>query len=168
MPAGDRQDAEERATSVPFDGGPAEQALRSQQVQVLAPADGPSWTVLAPVTERGEALGLLELELPDQPTEDVIAESRRTAHVLGYVVIASRRHTDLYEWGQRSTPVSLSAEIQRRLLPPAYTCEAGSLRWRPGWNRPRRSAATRSTTALAGTSCTCPSPMPSDTAWAAH
>jgi serine phosphatase RsbU (regulator of sigma subunit) len=46
--------------------------------------------------------------------------------VLGYVVIASRRHTDLYEWGQRSTPFSLSAEIQRRLLPAAYTCEAGS------------------------------------------
>ncbi len=52
--------------------------------------------------------------------------ARRTAHVLGYVVIASRRHTDLYEWGQRSTPFSLSAEIQRRLLPAAYTCEAGS------------------------------------------
>jgi serine phosphatase RsbU (regulator of sigma subunit) len=82
--------------------------------------------VLAPITERGEALGLLELDLPDRPPPDVVDEVRRTAHVLGYVLIASRRHTDLYEWGQRSTPFSLSAEIQRRLLPAAYTCEAGS------------------------------------------
>lgn len=123
---GVRRDDEERATVLPFDGGPAEQALRSQRVQVLPPDAGPSWTVLAPVTERGEALGLLELDLPREPSTDVIAEVRRTAHVLGYVVIASRRHTDLYEWGQRSTPFSLSAEIQRRLLPSAFTCEAGS------------------------------------------
>ena len=123
---GVRHDEEERATVLPFDGGPAEQALRSQQMQVLPPQAGGSWTVLAPITERGEALGLLELELPVEPSTDVVAEVRRTAHVLGYVVIASRRHTDLYEWGQRSTPFSLSAEIQRRLLPAAYTCEAGS------------------------------------------
>lgn len=125
-PDGARQHTEEHATVLPFDGGPAEQGLRNQQVQVLAPGARPCWTVLAPVTERGEALGLLELELPDEPTDAVISEVSRTAHLLGYVVIASRRHTDLYEWGQRSTPFSLSAEIQRRLLPAAYTCEAGS------------------------------------------
>jgi serine phosphatase RsbU (regulator of sigma subunit) len=123
---GTRRDDQEQATVLPFDGGPAEQALRSQQVQVLPPKTSRRWTVLAPITERGEALGLLELDLPVEPTAEVVAEVRRTAHVLGYVVIASRRHTDLYEWGQRSTPFSLSAEIQRRLLPAAYTCEAGS------------------------------------------
>ena len=121
-----RRDDQERATVLPFDGGPAEQALRSQQVQVLARPEEPRWTLLAPVTERGEALGLLELDLPVEPTAADLAQVRRTAHVLGYVVIASRRHTDLYEWGQRSTPFSLSAEIQRRLLPAAYTCEGGS------------------------------------------
>jgi hypothetical protein len=119
-----RQDGREAATVLPFDGGPAEQALRTQQVQVLT-LDG-TWTVLAPITERGEALGLLQLDLPHEPSEAAVAEVRRTAHVLGYVVIASRRHTDHFEWGQRSTPYSLSAEIQRRLLPAAYTCEAGS------------------------------------------
>jgi serine phosphatase RsbU (regulator of sigma subunit) len=41
-------------------------------------------------------------------------------------VIANRRHTDLFEWGQRSTPFTLPAEIQRRLLPAAFTCEAGA------------------------------------------
>lgn len=124
--SGVRRDDEERGTVLPFDGGPAEQALRTQQVQVLPPDRGPSWTLLAPITERGEALGLLELDLPEEPSPAVVDAVRRTAHVIGYVVIASRRHTDLYEWGQRSTPFSLSAEIQRRLLPAAYTCEAGS------------------------------------------
>jgi serine phosphatase RsbU (regulator of sigma subunit) len=124
--SGVRQEGEERATVLPLEGGPEEQALRSQQVQVLPPGHDLSWTVLAPVTERGEALGLLEFRLPQEPSPAVVDEIRRTAHVLAYVIIASRRHTDLYEWGQRTTRFSLSAEIQRRLLPAAYTCEAGS------------------------------------------
>ncbi|MCW2715728.1 MAG: protein serine/threonine phosphatase [Frankiales bacterium] len=130
----ERRDEQELATELPFDGGPAEKALRTQVVQVLPPASprpgDPGlpglWTVLAPVTERGEALGLLELSLPVQPGQDVLDEIARTAHLLGFVIIAGRRHTDLYEWGQRSTPFSLSAEVQRRLLPAAFTCEAGS------------------------------------------
>jgi ribosomal protein L12E/L44/L45/RPP1/RPP2 len=124
--SGARQEGEERATVLPLEGGPSEQALRSQEVQVLPPGSEPFWTVLAPVTERGEALGLLEFRLLKEPSPAAVDEMRRTAHVLAYVVIASRRHTDLYEWGQRSRRFSLSAEIQRRLLPAAYTCEAGS------------------------------------------
>ena len=117
---------------LPFDGGPGEETLRTQTVRVLAPHEGlrssptGEWTVLAPVTERGEALGLLEMSLPEEPGPTVLAEITRTAHLLGFVVIASRRHTDLFEWGQRSTPFSLPAEIQRRLLPASFTCEAGS------------------------------------------
>jgi serine phosphatase RsbU (regulator of sigma subunit) len=40
-------------------------------------------------------------------------------------VIANRRFTDLFAWGQRSVRLSLAAEIQHRLLPGSYTCEAG-------------------------------------------
>ena len=125
----ERRDAQEVATSVPFDGGPAEEALRTQLVQVQPPTPRSGdalWTVFAPVTERGEALGLLEFSLPAEPDPAAVREIARTAHLLGFVVVASRRHTDLYEWGQRSTPFSLSAEVQRRLLPDAFTCEAGS------------------------------------------
>ena len=32
---------------------------------------------------------------------------------------------EVIEWGQRSVPLSLAAEIQHRLLPGAFTCEAG-------------------------------------------
>jgi serine phosphatase RsbU (regulator of sigma subunit) len=130
----DRRDASDFARVLPFDGGPAEQALRTQTVQVLPPASTSSvegspssrWTVLAPVTERGEVLGLLEMFLPAEPDPATLAEIARTAHLLSFVLIANGRHTDLFEWGQRSTPFTLPAEIQRRLLPAAFTCEAGS------------------------------------------
>src|SRR6188508_614996 len=62
-----RFDDDERAVSLSLDGGPAEEALRTQTVQVVAPRPGSrngagsgQWVVLAPVTERGEALGLLQ------------------------------------------------------------------------------------------------------------
>jgi serine phosphatase RsbU (regulator of sigma subunit) len=82
--------------------------------------------VLAPVTERGEVLGLLELTLPTEPTATTLTDISRIAHVLSFVIIANRRHTDLFEWGQRTTQFTLPAEIQRRLLPGAFTCEAGA------------------------------------------
>ena len=131
--AGDRRDVEESAVLMPFDGGPVEQVLRLQQLRLLPPGESylgglraEQWTVLAPVTERGEVLGLLEMSLPDEPAVEVLEEIARTAHLLAFVVIANRRHTDLFEWGQRSTPFTLPAEIQRRLLPAAFTCEGGS------------------------------------------
>ncbi|GAA3207967.1 PP2C family protein-serine/threonine phosphatase [Dactylosporangium siamense] len=132
---GRRRD-DEVATVVPLDGGGPEQALRMQTVRVRP--DGATWTVWAPVTERGEAIGLLELTLPAQPGPRDLAEISRIAHLLGFVVIANRRHTDLFEWGQRTTPFNLSAEIQRRLLPGAFTCEAGAFTL-SGWLEPAAS-----------------------------
>ena len=130
---GDRRDVKESAALMPFDGGPVEQVLRHQQLRLLPPGESymgglraEQWTVLAPVTERGEVLGLLEMSIPHEPATDVLDEIARTAHLLAFVVIANRRHTDLFEWGQRSTPFTLPAEIQRRLLPAAFTCEGGS------------------------------------------
>jgi serine phosphatase RsbU (regulator of sigma subunit) len=139
---GERRSVEESATVLPFDGGPGEVAVRTQTLQVVAPdpgrpgADGVgSWLVLAPVTERGEVIGLLELILPQPPDVDSRGEIAELAHVLAFVVIANRRHTDLYEWGQRTRPLSLSAEIQHRLLPGPQTCEAGSFTL-AGWLEP--------------------------------
>ncbi|MEU8311905.1 PP2C family protein-serine/threonine phosphatase [Micromonospora sp. NPDC048169] len=132
---GRRQD-EEAAEVLPFDGGPYEQALRQQTARVI-PGHG-RWTVVAPVTERGEAIGLLEIDLPGEPDDAAVARIARTAHALAFVVIANRRHTDLFEWGQRTTPFSLSAEIQRRLLPASFTCEAGAFTL-SGWLEPAAS-----------------------------
>ncbi|WCN79423.1 PP2C family protein-serine/threonine phosphatase [Micromonospora sp. LH3U1] len=140
VPLGDagegRRHGDEVATVMPFDGGPAEQALRTQSVQVVTQSD--RWTVLAPVTDRGEAIGLLEMVLADEPGPGVLNEIARTAHMLAYVVIANRRYTDLFEWGQRTTPFTLSGEIQRRLLPASFTCE-GSAFTLSGWLEPAAS-----------------------------
>ncbi|GAB3845727.1 hypothetical protein ACFPIJ_38635 [Dactylosporangium cerinum] len=86
---GRRRD-DEVATIVPLDGGDPEQALRMQTVRVRP--DGATWTVWAPVTGRGEAIGLLELTLPAEPGPRDLAEISRIAHLLGFVVIANRRH----------------------------------------------------------------------------
>jgi serine phosphatase RsbU (regulator of sigma subunit) len=133
---GSRRDGDDVATVLPFEGGPTEQAIRTQTVQVVAQADG--WTVLAPVTDRGEVIGLLEMALPQEPATQALGEIGRTAHALAFVVIANRRHTDLFEWGQRTTPFTLSAEIQRRLLPGSFTCEASAFVL-SGWLEPAAS-----------------------------
>jgi hypothetical protein len=57
------------------------------------------------------------------PAETVQAIAQ-VAHRMSYIVIANRRHTDLFEWGRRSRPFTLSAEVQQRLLPESRTCEA--------------------------------------------
>jgi serine phosphatase RsbU (regulator of sigma subunit) len=125
-------DAADEPVLLTADGTAVERSLRTQTLQVLPPgADrpaglSPGWLVVAPVTERGDALGLLAVWSRDEPGDAVLSEARRTAHVLAYVVIATRRHTDRFEWTQRSESFSLPAEIQRRLLPAALTCEAGA------------------------------------------
>lgn len=118
---------------------PAGAALRTQEVQTVPSQDGDAVWVFAPVTERGEAVGVLELLLQTDPDLDTIGDIAAAAHALAYVVIADRRYTDLYEWGARSRLLTLEAEIQRRLLPLSYTCEAGQFTL-GGWLVPASSA----------------------------
>jgi hypothetical protein len=113
----------ETAERVPLVGTPQGRALAAQAVEVIAEDGGAR--LFAPVTSRGEAVGVLELGLEEFPVERTVADVALAAHFFAYVVIANRRYTDLFEWGQRSVPLSLAAEIQHRLLPGAFTCEAG-------------------------------------------
>jgi serine phosphatase RsbU (regulator of sigma subunit) len=128
-----RTQGRETAVRVPLAGTAHGRALESQAVQTER--DGDRWRVLAPVTNRGEALGVLELVLPAAPGEPDLADVAAAAHALAYVVVANRRFTDLFEWGQRSVPLSLAAEIQHRLLPGTYTCESAQFTL-AGWLEP--------------------------------
>src|SRR5205809_2010765 len=128
-----RSQGTETAERVPLVGTPQGRALASQAVEVIAEDGGAR--VFAPVTSRGEAVGVLELGLEEFPVEQTVADVALAAHALAYVVIANRRFTDLFEWGQRSVPLSLEAEIQHRLLPGSYTCEAGQFTV-AGWLEP--------------------------------
>jgi serine phosphatase RsbU (regulator of sigma subunit) len=123
----------ERGKSLPLPGSRYEQVLRSQELAVLGLDE--AWLILLPVTERGDAIGLLELSVPQRPTVETLEYLVAAAHALAYVLVASRRHTDVFEWGQRDVRFSLAAEIQRRLLPSSYTLEGGAFTL-AGWLEP--------------------------------
>jgi hypothetical protein len=123
----------ERSHSVALAGTPHGRALAEQEVQIVPDFGG--FRVFAPVTSRGEAVGVLELGVDDEPDRQTLATVSAGAHALAYIVIANRRFTDLFDWGQRSVPLSLEAEIQHRLLPASYTCEGGHFTL-AGWLEP--------------------------------
>jgi len=125
--------ANDELETVAMAGTPYEQALVSQQVQIVE--DGDRTRLFAPVTDRGDALGVLELVLGSPPDDDLVGRVASAAHTLAYVVIANRRHTDLFESVQRVAPFSLAAEIQRRLLPSAFTCATEHFTF-AGWLEP--------------------------------
>jgi serine phosphatase RsbU (regulator of sigma subunit) len=124
---------DERLESLALPGSTYERVLFTQQIEI-ADLDGGA-LVLVPVTERGDAIGILELSLDQRPDTETVEYLVDAAHELAYVLIASRRHTDLFEWAQRDIPFSVAAEIQRRLLPSAYTAEIGPLTI-SGWLEP--------------------------------
>ncbi|MGW2939372.1 PP2C family protein-serine/threonine phosphatase [Streptomyces sp. NPDC001156] len=111
-----------RADQVPLAGSVYDEVLRTQSL-VQAPDGERGHRVLAPVTNRGDTIGVLELFLP-QVTQEVLEQVGEAAHALAYILVTDRRFTDLYHWGQRTVPVTLAAEIQRQLLPTAPSCEA--------------------------------------------
>ena len=133
LPPGSDRGADERLVHVPLEGSPYEVALRSQRVHVEE--DAGAARLYAPVTDRGDAVGVLELTLSAPPDADTVAFVASAAHALAYVIIANRRHTDLFERGQRNVDFSLAAEIQRRLLPSAFTCESAEFTV-AGWLEP--------------------------------
>ncbi|WP_043476549.1 PP2C family protein-serine/threonine phosphatase [Kitasatospora sp. MBT66] len=117
------EEHEDRAEQVPLSGSSAyDEVLRGQKL-VLTPDGGQGQRILAPVTNRGDTLGVLELFLAEA-TPDVLGQVQEAAHALAYIIVTDRRFTDLYHWGNRTTEISLSAEIQRQLLPSAACCEA--------------------------------------------
>lgn len=124
-------------------------AWRSQRLRV----DGERSRAYVPVTVRGDAIGVLVVALPHGALrtrsaaapdgvvlrDGVAAQLGAAAHALGYVVIANQRHTDVFQTAMRSTPFSLTMEIQRRLLPSAFVCEGGAFTL-AGWLEPSASA----------------------------
>lgn len=123
----------ERVESMPLLGTVHERVLFTQTREVVRHADG--WLVLVPITERGDAIGILEVSFAHEPDTEILDDLVVATHAWAYALIASRRHTDLFEWAQRDVPFSISAELQRRLLPSAYTAEAGPLTV-AGWLEP--------------------------------
>ncbi|MEU3526749.1 PP2C family protein-serine/threonine phosphatase [Streptomyces sp. NPDC038707] len=117
----DALEAGEKADRVTLDGSVHDEVLRTQRPVVTPDEEGER--VIAPVTNRGDVIGVLELTLP-RAGEGVLEQIAQAAHALAYIIVTDRRFTDLYHCGRRTTPVSLAAEIQYQLLPTASCCEA--------------------------------------------
>ena len=133
-----RRQGTETAERVVLRGSLHGRALQGQRMELEQVPQGVQ--IAAPVTNRGEAIGVLELVLPAPPDEPTRAAIADTARALAYLVVANRRFTDLYEWGQRTVRLSLPAEIQHRLLPASFTCEANEFTV-AGWLEPSGSVA---------------------------
>ncbi len=116
-------DTDEPARRITLRGTLYDDVIRTQRPNVEDRGEG-AVRIVAPVTNRGDAIGLLELFLPAAPDAAVMREIGETAHALAYIVIANRSFTDVYQWGRRTSPLSLAAEIQHRLLPASLACEA--------------------------------------------
>ncbi|MEW2250988.1 PP2C family protein-serine/threonine phosphatase [Streptomyces sp. NPDC058733] len=103
-------------------GSVYDRVLRSQRLDEEPDAEG-GCRIVAPVTNRGDCIGVLDVLVPraDDAVRDGVAQA---AHALAYIVVTDRRFTDLYHWGRRTTTMGLAAEIQHQLLPSAPCCEA--------------------------------------------
>lgn len=117
-------ETDEPARRITLRGTLYDDVIRTQRPSVEERGDGSLVRIVAPVTNRGDAIGLLELFLSAVPGAEVMREIGETAHALAYIVIANRSFTDVYQWGRRTVPLSLAAEIQHRLLPASLACEA--------------------------------------------
>ena len=115
----------DRIEDDPLAGSPYDRVLRAQKL-VQGPHDGgTTQRVLAPVTNRGDTIGVLELFLADDTvTDEALSRIEEAAHALAYLIVTDRRFTDFYHCTKRTAEVSLAAEIQRQLLPSAPSCEA--------------------------------------------
>ncbi|MEV5434335.1 PP2C family protein-serine/threonine phosphatase [Streptomyces sp. NPDC052701] len=120
--AGDAGPGGTSTERIPLRGSAYDRVLRTQRLHQERDAGG-GHRVVVPVTNRGDCVGVLEMTLPG--TDDtVLRHVAEAAHALAYIIVTDRRFTDLYQWGQRTTRMTLAAEIQHQLLPSASCCEA--------------------------------------------
>ncbi len=151
----------EQADTVPLAGTIYEHVLRTQQIDVHELADGAHLTV--PVTDRGDAIGVIELILPRVPTTRRSPRSPRP-----------RTHSPTWSSPTAATPTcsnGANAPPPSRWPPrsndgysrPPTPARPASSPSPAGWNRPAPSAATPSTTPSTAKRCTFRSPTPSGT-----
>ena len=111
------------------DGGPkgvtieGSMAGRSFQTQrVLSAESAAGWRVWAPVRERAERIGVIELGFPspepDDDRDELLALADDLGLLVGHLTHTAGRYTDLIELRRRRRPMNLAAEMQWDLLPP--------------------------------------------------
>ncbi len=113
-------------TPSPIDDSPAGRAYLVQAA-VTVPEDGGLHLYL-PISLRDERVGVLGVRLPGPLSAGTLTGLASTADILGYIILAASRFTDLFEQARRVRPLSLEAEVQWGLQPVrAFSCQEFSL-----------------------------------------
>jgi serine phosphatase RsbU (regulator of sigma subunit) len=111
---------DERPKGVTIEGSMAGRSFKAQQVLSADMEDG--WRVWAPVRERAERIGVLELGFPavttDAERDELLALADDLGLLVGHLTHTAGRYTDLIELRRRRRPMNLAAEMQWDLLPP--------------------------------------------------
>ena len=115
-------------SGTPFriDDSPAGQAYLVQAAVTVPEERGIHLYV--PISLRDERVGVLGVRLPHPLSADTLTGLASTADILGYIILAASRFTDLFEQARRVRPLSLEAEVQWGLQPVrAFSCPEFSL-----------------------------------------
>jgi serine phosphatase RsbU (regulator of sigma subunit) len=100
---------------VRIEGTDLGRCFAAQQVLALPGPDA----LVAPVSVRGDRLGVLEVRLPGLAGAGAagVDAARRLGGLLGQALLATNGTTDVYRTVRRGRPLTLSAEMQWELLP---------------------------------------------------
>ncbi len=106
---------------VRIEGSMAGRSFQTQKVVAAETSEG--WRVWAPIRERAEQIGVLEVGFArrDEASSELCEDLGR---LIGHLVRTANRYTDLIEMRRRRGDMSLAAEVQwDMLLPPlAFRC----------------------------------------------
>jgi len=100
---------------LPIDDSPAGRAFLVQAA-ITEPEDA-GIRLYQPISLRNERIGVLGLRLPQPLSTDTLTGLAATADILGYIILAASRFTDLFEQARRVRPLTLEAEVQWGLQP---------------------------------------------------
>lgn len=99
-------------------------AGRAFQRQEVVSADTPNgWRVWAPLVERAERVGVLELGFA-AVDEEILRLCEDLGRLVGHLLHTASRYTDLVELRRRRRDMSLAAEMQWDMLLPALAFQA--------------------------------------------
>ena len=101
--------------TLPVSGSEAGRAFTAQATVVHPVED--AVVMYVPVSLRAERLGVLRVRLPEPVPPGTAAGLQQVATVVGYVIFAAGRFTDMIEQARRRKPLALDAEMQWTLLP---------------------------------------------------
>ncbi len=112
---------DERPEGVTIDGTMAGRAFQRQEVVSAETPKG--WRVWAPLVERAERVGVLELGFA-AVDDEILRLCEDLGRLVGHLLHTAGRYTDLVELRRRRRDMSLAAEMQWDMLLPALAFQA--------------------------------------------